>query len=111
MNMNPECIKSKNDYAEMSAILRAMAHPVRLQMLLGLSSNECNVNRMWQRLKISQPLASQHLIRMRRAGLLTAERRGKEICYKVKDARVKALLQRMCELFGVQSPQKFSKEE
>jgi DNA-binding transcriptional ArsR family regulator len=104
-------IDEKNNYKQMAQVLRAMAHPIRLQMLLGLCNNECNVNKVWQQLKISQPLASQHLIKMRKTGLITATRKGKQICYQVKDARVKKLIQQMRTLFGVAEPCKLSKED
>ncbi|MBN1596370.1 winged helix-turn-helix transcriptional regulator [candidate division FCPU426 bacterium] len=88
----------------MAKILRAMAHPLRLQMLLGLCRHECNVNKVWRQLHISQPLASQHLKKMRALGLLTAIRRGKQICYQVQDPRVIKMLQSVCSLFGVARP-------
>jgi ArsR family transcriptional regulator len=72
--------------------LRALAHPLRLSMLRGLLESECNVGRLWQKLGISQPLASQHLNRLRRAGLITGERRGQEICYRLADPRIAQLL-------------------
>ena len=104
--MATKSAKNKNDYQKMADLLRAMAHPLRLQMLLGLCQNECNVNKVWQQLNISQPLASQHLNRMRRAGLVTAERRGKQICYRVTDPRVRALVARFCDLFTLDPNQK-----
>ncbi|MEW6517153.1 MAG: metalloregulator ArsR/SmtB family transcription factor [candidate division FCPU426 bacterium] len=77
--------------------MRAMAHPVRLQMLLGLCQQECHVDKIWRQLRISQPLASQHLHRLRRAGLVSAQRRGKQICYQVTDPQVKQLLEMLCQ--------------
>lgn len=73
-------------------LLRAMAHPLRLRMLIGLSSKACNVSELWRELKISQPLASQHLNRMRRAGLVRAQRQGQEICYHLADPRILKIL-------------------
>ena len=72
--------------------LRAMAHPIRLRMLWGLTRRTCNVGHMWRELGISQPLASQHLNRLRRAGLVAAERRGQETCYRIADPRIKRML-------------------
>jgi ArsR family transcriptional regulator len=72
--------------------LRALSHPVRLRMLQGLLKCECNVGKVWQALGISQPLASQHLNRMRRAGLIVGTRRGQEICYRVADPRIAKIL-------------------
>lgn len=102
---------AENNYQQMAEVLRAMAHPVRLQMLLGLCNQECNVNQIRQRLNISQPLASQHLIKLRKTGLITATRKGKQICCQVKDVKVKKLLRQMRALFGVADPCKLTKEE
>lgn len=79
-------------YYKNAEFLRAMSHPVRLRMLAGLRVRECNVGQLWKQLKISQPLASQHLNRMRRAGLVVGERRGQETCYRLADARIHKIL-------------------
>lgn len=78
----------RTKYQEQADWLRALAHPVRLRMLVGLRRQACNVSRLWQELGISQPLASQHLLRLRRAGLVTGERRGRQTCYKLADPRL-----------------------
>jgi ArsR family transcriptional regulator len=85
------------DIQQQAEWLRAMSHPLRLRMLMGLSQCECNVGRLWQELKISQPLASQHLNRMRRAGLIIGERRGQEICYRLADPRIAKILKLLLE--------------
>jgi ArsR family transcriptional regulator len=87
-----ETVKQKDQYEAVTQVLRAVAHPVRLRMLLGLCRKECNVSGLWKELKISQPLASQHLNRMRLAGLIVGERRGQETCYHVADQRIEKLL-------------------
>ncbi|MCD4812810.1 metalloregulator ArsR/SmtB family transcription factor [bacterium] len=104
-------ISDKNNYLEMSQILRSIGHPIRLQMLMGLCGSECNVNKVWRQLGISQPLASQHLIKMRKAGLVASTRKGKQICYSVTDERVRSILTYMCDLFGVTEQKKTTKEK
>ena len=39
-----------------------------------------------------QPTISQHLAKLRSAGIIEGERTGTEIIYHLKDARVKAVL-------------------
>lgn len=87
-----ETVNTVRLFNQNAEFLRAMAHPVRLRMLAGLRQCECNVSSLWQRLKISQPLASQHLNRMRRAGLIVGERRGQQTCYRLADARIVKIL-------------------
>ncbi len=79
-------------------LLQAMAHPIRLKILAGLCESECNVNRLWHKLNISQPLASQHLNRMRRAGLIRGERKGQEICYRIVDKKIKQIVRQLCNM-------------
>lgn len=86
----------RGDYARLAKRMRALAHPLRLQMLLGLCEQECHVNKIWRRLRISQPLASQHLRLLRRAGLVSSQRRGKKICYAVADQQVRSMLESLC---------------
>ncbi len=82
---------------EQAEWLRAMSHPLRLRILKGLMVCECNVGHMWQELGISQPLASQHLNRMRRAGLIIGERRGQEICYRLADPKIARIIELLDE--------------
>jgi len=84
------------DYARLAKRMRALAPPLRLQMLLGLCEQECHVNKIWRRLRISQPLASQHLRLLRRAGLVSSRRRGKKICSTVADQQVRSMLESLC---------------
>lgn len=85
-------LSSDREHHRQAAMLKALAHPVRLKMLLGLRRHACNVGQMWRHLGISQPLASQHLLRLRRANLVVGERRGQETCYRLAGADVRRLL-------------------
>jgi DNA-binding transcriptional ArsR family regulator len=88
----PRSRTSATQYQRQADWLRALAHPVRLRMLVGLRRRACNVSRLWQDLGISQPLASQHLLRLRRAGLVVGERRGRQTCYRLADPKLLKLL-------------------
>ncbi len=79
-------------YQQEAEWLRALAHPARLRILIGLRRRACNVSQLWRDLGISQPLASQHLLRLRRAVLVVGERRGRQTCYRLADPRLFKLL-------------------
>lgn len=79
-------------------MLQAMGHPIRLKILTRLCDDECNVNKLWQKLGISQPLASQHLNRMRRAGLIIGQRKGQEICYRLADKKIKTIVKQLAAM-------------
>ncbi|MFW6128655.1 MAG: ArsR/SmtB family transcription factor [Candidatus Aminicenantaceae bacterium] len=84
-------------YRDESEILKAIAHPVRLQiidlLLLRLPAEACNVNSLQKKLGIPQPTISQHLHILRSQGIIDGEKKGVQICYKVIDKRVVKILQ------------------
>jgi ArsR family transcriptional regulator len=78
-----------DEIATMQAdVLRALANPRRLQMLHRLADGPVEVGTMAAELGISQPNASQHLTVMRTAGVVEAERMGREVRYRVSDPDV-----------------------
>jgi DNA-binding transcriptional ArsR family regulator len=82
--------KRYNDTAE---LLKILAHPVRLCIVSGLLENgECNVTHMQNCLNMPQSTVSQHLQKLRSAGIVEGNRKGLEISYKVCDMRVEKLI-------------------
>lgn len=82
--------KSYNDIAE---LLKVLAHPVRLCIVKGLlSKGQCNVTYMQGCLDMPQSTVSQHLQKLRTAGVIEGERNGLEINYKVCDPRVEQII-------------------
>ena len=75
-------------------VYRAFLHPLRKKILALLDSangRSLNVTTIYTRLKIDQPVASQHLGILRKAGFVKAEREGKEILYSVNGEMLKTL--------------------
>jgi ArsR family transcriptional regulator len=70
-------------YEEKSEILKALAHPYRLCIVKGLMDKPCNVNTMQDCLGITQSNVSQHLNKLKAAGIIQGNRCGNEICYQV----------------------------
>lgn len=81
------------DYYEKSEILKAIAHPVRLCIVRGLIDNQCNVTKMQECLNLPQSTVSQHLTKLKAAGIIEGERNGLEICYKVVNEDVKKIIE------------------
>jgi DNA-binding transcriptional ArsR family regulator len=73
-------------------VLRALAHPIRLRIVDLLESGELCVKRLEQLLGVSQSSVSQHLSRLRYAGLIESERRGHLVCYRLTGAGAGAIL-------------------
>ncbi len=67
-----------------SEVLRAIAHPLRMQILEFIDTNsDINVNKIYNTLKLEQSITSQHLKILRDAGLVNTLRDGKYIHYTV----------------------------
>ncbi len=69
-------------------ILKTLASPRRLEILHRLAIEPHEVGRLADALGISQPNVSQHLAVLRSAGLVEAEREGREVRYRLADADV-----------------------
>ncbi len=82
-----------NKYNEIADVLKALAHPVRLCIVRGLiEKGGCNVCHMQECLGMPQSTTSQHLQKLRSAGIISGQRKGLEVTYKVCDQRVIELI-------------------
>ena len=69
-------------------ILKTLANPRRLEILHALTAGPIEVGRLAARLGASQPNVSQHLAVLRAAGVVDAERDGREVRYRLSDPDV-----------------------
>ena len=72
--------------------LRVIAHPVRLQILCNLIERAMNVSELKERIDISQPVLSQHLAKLRMLNVLSCERQGKLVFYRLADPSYSAII-------------------
>ena len=68
--------------------LKAISHPHRLCIIKGLMDESCNVTKIQECMKLPQSTVSQHLAKLKSAGIVEGVRSGLEICYKVVDEDV-----------------------
>jgi ArsR family transcriptional regulator, zinc-responsive transcriptional repressor len=71
-----------------SELLKTLAAPVRLAILVELDQGARCVHELVDTLGVSQPLVSQHLRVLRAGGLVESERRGREVAYSLSDEHV-----------------------
>jgi ArsR family transcriptional regulator len=69
-------------------VLKTLASPRRIQILHVLAEGPIEVGRLAGRIGASQPNVSQHLSVLRAAGLVDAERDGREVRYRLSDPDV-----------------------
>ena len=79
--------------ADLAVKLKALADPVRLRLLSQIASREngeacvCDISDVG----VSQPTVSHHLKKLKEAGLLSSERRGTWVYYRVEPAVLAAM--------------------
>ncbi len=77
---------------ELADLLKAMAHPTRLQILSMLRGGELCVCHIENALAKRQPYISQQLMVLRDAGAVESRKDGLQVYYRIVDARVERLL-------------------
>ena len=81
------------DYEHKAELLKALSNPVRLRIVHGLLRTGCrNVTCMEQGTGMSQSCVSQHLQKLRAAGLVTARRSGNQVYYRAASEEVARLI-------------------
>lgn len=80
--------------------IRILGHPLRIRIVEVLDLHgETQVNKIVDLLGCSQSVASQHLNKMRRAGLIAARREGSEVFYSLVDEHPCTIVQCMREKY------------
>ena len=95
--MNPAEIADRAEHV--SARLSLMANPKRLLILCKLAEGEMSVGAMVDALDLSQSALSQHLAKLRTAGMVATRRDGQTIYYRIEDPDAKALMAALYDVF------------
>ena len=69
-------------------VLKTLASTRRLEIIHRLAEGPCEVGRLAEELGASQPNISQHLAVLKAAGIVDAERDGREVRYRLSDPDV-----------------------
>ncbi|WP_298179392.1 metalloregulator ArsR/SmtB family transcription factor [Saccharomonospora sp.] len=69
-------------------LLRALAAPVRIAIVLQLHHGPRCVHELVDTLGMAQPLISQHLRVLKAAGVVQGQRRGREVVYHLVDSHL-----------------------
>ena len=91
-------IKDRKALEEAAEMLKAIAHPVRLCIARRLwRAGTCNVTHMQECLDMPQSTISQHLGKLRQAGIIEGDRQGLEVRYSLKDDKARKILEILFE--------------
>jgi ArsR family transcriptional regulator, arsenate/arsenite/antimonite-responsive transcriptional repressor len=101
MSMSQEQI----DLDTLAKVLWAIGDPVRLQILRLLPTeptceNACNVSKIAERIGLSQPATSHHLRILRQAGIITNEKKCRDMIYWIDLDSISGVSASLQELIG-----------
>ncbi|MFJ8390724.1 ArsR/SmtB family transcription factor [Streptomyces sp. NPDC094438] len=80
------------EVATVVAVLKAVAGPIRLRLLQALEQRELSVGELTELVGAHYAAVSQHLARLRAAGLVTVRRSGTRMLYRTTNPHLPALL-------------------
>lgn len=82
-------------YCSESEVLKVLGHPIRLKIVAGLCTRECNVKHIWECLGLPQATVSQHLALLKNKGIIEGKRDGVEVHYSVISPLAKKIIASM----------------
>jgi DNA-binding transcriptional ArsR family regulator len=89
--------------AEAAAAFGLLASPARLHLMWALSEGESDVTHLADRVGGALPAVSQHLAKLKLAGLVGSRREGRRQVYSIGDPDVVALVRVMVEQLSARS--------
>ncbi|MHB9029971.1 MAG: ArsR/SmtB family transcription factor [Candidatus Latescibacterota bacterium] len=92
MAHTPSPLMREDSLEKMAQVLKAVAHPVRLQIVNILLNGERSVGELVSAIGAKQSFTSIHLTIMRTRGILKARRNGNQVYYRIENAGVRNIL-------------------
>jgi len=85
---------------EAAEVMKAMASETRLKIMCALSGGELPVNQLAELTGQSQSGVSQHLAKLRAAGLVTSRREGQTIFYRCRPGIAQEIIDTLCGFYA-----------
>lgn len=101
--MNIKLSNHKTQQRRLARLLRTIGQPTRLKILLALGEGEACVCHLESLLGMRQAYISQHLMALRRAGVVRDRREGRYIFYRLKSPQILELIELAGQVSGVSS--------
>lgn len=89
----------RNSAHRASVLLKQLANEQRLLILCKLLEGECPVSDLAAHIGLAQSATSQHLAKMREAGLLSTRRDAQNIYYRLGDEDAVRVLRTLCDVY------------
>lgn len=94
-------MNTKTFAKKISRILRNISQPARIRILLEIGEGEACVCHLETILGYRQAYISQHMMALRKAGLLDSRRDGRFIFFQLRDIRLLTLIRTAASLAGI----------
>ena len=85
--------------SKVAAILKTLAHPMRLMLACSLVEAEYSVGELEEKLGIRQPNLSQQLHVLRHSGIVETRREGKQIFYRLTQEKAARLIEALFSIY------------
>jgi len=85
----------------MSDVFQALAHPVRRDILRRLRKRALTAGELAEAYDLAKPTLSGHFAVLKEAGLITAERQGASILYRINISVLEEALAAVMDIAGV----------
>ena len=82
---------------EVSRVIKTLGHPDRLRIVELLEHAPMNVKSLQTNLELTQAVTSQHLRQMYNIGIVTSERNGKSVMYRIANPLIYRMLHCLTE--------------
>jgi len=90
---------------KLANLFQAVGQPARLQILLAIGEGEACVCHLEATFGWRQAYLSQHLMALRKAGVLLERREGRYIFYHLSNPRLLDMLRQIAEIWAVSLPE------
>jgi DNA-binding transcriptional ArsR family regulator len=93
-------VEAQEQFGPVVDVLKALAEPTRLRLVWTLAQREHSVGELAELVGAQVAAVSQHLARLRDAGLVTSRRDGTRIFYRAAAPHLAALLEQLIVVGG-----------
>ena len=95
-------LKEASFYQQIGNLLKEISSPARIQILQMIGVEEVCVCHLEANLGMKQAYLSQHLMALRKAGILITNREGRFIHYRLANTELLAVIQVSAKVLGIQ---------
>ncbi|WP_041640665.1 ArsR/SmtB family transcription factor [Magnetococcus marinus] len=93
------CEFDENNVEKVARCMKALAHPLRLKVIVALNEKELSVQELVESVGTTQSNVSQHLTIMRDKNILSSRRVANQVFYRVGDCKVLDLVSLTKKIF------------